>query len=212
MMTAMNMVLKTPNEAPYEAGKDLNVMVLGEDTVMAGKAYEILEDLELSFPEEGRLIHQWWDFEVLAFMALRELAAIEAATADIIIIGLRQGRELPEMVNAWIKRWLDLRKDRPGALVALLDANLHETDAMQRLLARLKQVAAEGHLDFFAKRAKEEWNDSGTFRSVKPPGNSAWCANLRPTRIAGRRMTMPAGMCGKAAGEASLYQPGRRSA
>jgi hypothetical protein len=151
----MKLVLKSPNEAPYEKGKDFGVVIACEDSSIAAPACEVLELIEQNIKDEGRLFYQWWNFEVLTVASLRELAAAEAAVADMIIIGLHEGRELPQEVTDWMKCWLRLRKDRPGALVALLDSELKTKDATQGILSQLKQVAAFGHMDFFATRAKE---------------------------------------------------------
>jgi|GEM_PF-1862030 len=151
----MKLVLKSPNEAPFESGKDFSVVIACEDSSTAAPACEVLELIERRLTDEGRLFYQWWNFEVLTVDSLRELAATEAATADIIIIGLHEGRGLPPEVSEWMKRWLGLRKDRPGALVALLDPDLKTTAASEQILAHLRQAAAFGHMEFFATRAKE---------------------------------------------------------
>jgi hypothetical protein len=91
----------------------------------------------------------------LTVASLRELAAAEAATADIIIIGLHEGRGLPAAVSAWMKAWLGLRRERPGALVALLDADLKATADAEEILKHLRQTAEFGRMEFFATRARE---------------------------------------------------------
>jgi hypothetical protein len=154
---SVKLVLKHPNEAPYEAGKDFSVVISFVDAATAERAGQILQLLGQNLKgEEGRLFHQWWNIEVLAFTSLRELAAAEAATADMIIIGLHDGRELPEMIASWVKRWMNLRKDRPGALVALLNTKSKKTDAALGILSQLKQATALGHMDFFATGAMGE--------------------------------------------------------
>jgi len=159
----MKLVLKSPNEAPYEAGKDLSVVIACEDSAAAAPACEVLELVEENLKDEGRLFYQWWNFEVLAIASLRDLAAAEAAAADMIIIGIHEEQSLPQEVTAWMKQWLGLRKDRPGALVALLDPDLKTTDASQGVLSHLKQAANFGHMNFFATRAKEG-GDAGMAR------------------------------------------------
>jgi hypothetical protein len=165
IFAAMKLVFKNPNEAPYEPGKDLSVVISFPDSTTAERANEILQQLGRNLKgEEGRLFHQWWNFEVLAFTSLRELAAAEAAAADMIIIGVHDEEELPETVADWMKRWLGLRKDHPGALVALLDAEPEKVNGSEGILSQLKQAAAMGQLDFFATRAREEKN-GGTRRA-----------------------------------------------
>ena len=151
----MKLVLKSPNEAPFEPGKDFSVVIACADSSTAAPACEVLELIEGRITDEGRLFYQWWNFEVLTVESLRELAAVEAATADIIIIGLHEGRGLPREVSEWMKQWLGLRAGRPGALVALLAADLKTTAASERILAHLRAAAEFGHLEFFATRARE---------------------------------------------------------
>lgn len=50
----MNLVLKGPNEAPYEAGRDLKVVIACEDSALAANACELLELLVDNLAKEGR--------------------------------------------------------------------------------------------------------------------------------------------------------------
>jgi hypothetical protein len=145
----MELVLPSPLRAPYEAGRDLNVVISCQDKVTTLRTCAVLGLLERHLHEAGRLVCRWWDFEILGIHALRELASREAAAADIVMIGIHEGRELPEMVDAWMKRWLELRKDRPGALVALLEPSLEKSNASPGIQLQLRQAAALGHLDYF---------------------------------------------------------------
>jgi hypothetical protein len=150
----MKLVLKSPIEAPYESGKDFSVVISFDDAVTAERAIDVLHLLGRNLKkEEGRLFHQWWNIGTLAFTSLRELAAAEAAKADMIIIGLRAGTELPEMLSAWMDRWISLRKDHPGALVVVLDSDQKTPDAAG-IISQLKRAASLGQMDFFATRAK----------------------------------------------------------
>jgi hypothetical protein len=163
----MKLVLKSPNDAPCEADKDFSVMILFDDSAAAERAEGFLRLLEQSFKEEaGRLLHQWWTHEVLAFTLMRELAALEAASADMIIIAIRQEPELRETVAAWMNRSLELRQHRPGSLVVLLDSDLKKFDDSHGFLSQLKQAAALGHMDFFATPVQTGIN----WGHGRPPG------------------------------------------
>lgn len=163
--TAMNLVLQTPDEAPPMAGRDLNVVILCVDPLMVSRAAEILKLLELNLKEEteGRLVHEWWDYEVLAFYTLREIAATRAMAADVIIIGV-QGEDLPWMVTDWMTQWLHLRKGRPGALVAVVEGDFHGS---LKTLSQLKEVAALGHMEFFSTNARNGGEESGESQDSK---------------------------------------------
>lgn len=162
----MKMVLKSPTEASYEAGNDFSVFISYDDSDSAERASELLQLIGRKLKgEDGRIFHQWWNIEVLAFNSLREMAAAEAAAADMIIVGSRAGRELPDVFNAWIKRLIALRKNRPGALVAVVNPDLKKPGSAPGIFSHLKQVAALAQMDFFATGA-EVGRDAGLTRRI----------------------------------------------
>ena len=123
---------------------------------MAAPACEFLELVELNLKGEGRLFYQWWNFEVLAISPLLKSAAAEAATADMIVIGVHGGGALPGAVTEWMNEWITLRNDRPGILVAVMDSRSKKPDASSAILLQLRQAADLGHMDFFATRTQAE--------------------------------------------------------
>ena len=195
----MRLGLNSSNEAACGAAWDLNVVIACEDSSTAAPVCEVLELIELNLHDEGRLNYLWWNFEVLAIPTLRELAAAEAATADLIIIGIHEGRELPQEVNDWMNLWLPLRKDRPGALVAVLDSDLNQQGALQEIISQLKQVAALGQMDFFASRASDVGRDAGVTGRVSDVVRQFVMARKNGAQLglpsAGR---LPAETCGAA--------------
>ena len=192
----MNLVLNGPDESPYEAGKDLNVVIACEDSALAADVCETLELLKGNLAKDGRLLYRWWNFEVLTCPTLRELAAMEAANADIILFGIHEGRALPAPVADWMQRWLKLRQRRPGAVVAVVAASLKTAAATAgNIVVQLKKTAAEGQMDFFATRAKEGRRGGGRnmgmtrglAKLVGPPGNFSRRTEACAARIAGRK-------------------------
>ena len=86
------------------------------------------------------------------------------------MLGIRENPELPWIVEAWIKRWLQLRKGRPGALVAVLDADLEKSDTATGMISQLKKLAAAGRLDFFVKSShgvEAEESDAGQSKAAR---------------------------------------------
>ncbi len=161
----MNLVLKTPSEAPYRDGKDLSILI-SCDGGMSGKALDILQSLTENLKkEDGRLLYQLWDIENMSFPELRKLGAFEAAIADMVIIGIPASPALPPSVSTWMKQWLELRKGRPGALVVLLDTGVENPETAQGMLLRLKDMASSENMDFFAIDARVG-KDTGAVRGV----------------------------------------------
>ncbi len=147
--------LKGPENAPYEPGRDFNVMLAFDDDVTASRADKFLGLLERHLKDEpGRLLHQWWNIDILAFTSMGELAALEAAAADMIILAIRDADELPGVVAVWIKQFLGRRKGRPGALLAMLESDPGKLEVSQGVFSQLEEAAALGQMDFFATRVR----------------------------------------------------------
>jgi len=153
----MNLILNSSNTEPYQPGRDFSVAIVCGDSAAATSACEVLELVEENLNGAERLFYQWWNFDVLATSTMRELelAATEAATADMLIICIRAGPELPVVVTDWMNQWLVLRKDLPGLLVALMDAGLKMPDASREILLQLRNVATLAQMDFIAARSGE---------------------------------------------------------
>jgi hypothetical protein len=163
-MARMNLVLKSPNEAPGEKGKDIHVLILGENSVLTQHASTLLGTIGRHNELEGRMICSWWNFEVLGITALRKLAATEAAAADMIVIAAREAPELSPVVVDWVSQWLALRECHPQALVALLDSSKAGQPATRGVQAQLEKTAVLGGLDFFAAEAGGRLDEGETRR------------------------------------------------
>ena len=91
-----------------------------------------------------------WKFDVLGIPKLREMAAKDAAQADIVIISCHGHNDLPVEVKAWIELWL-AENSSAIALVALFDSppmDPQQTDSIRDYIAA---VARRGQMEFFAQ-------------------------------------------------------------
>jgi hypothetical protein len=148
----MELVLNQPGMEPFEPAKDLNVVIACEDPAIAGHACAVLERIGRKNKAEGRLIYRWWNFEVLAIAALQKVAVSEAVAADMIVIAARDGKRLPKAVNDWMRQWLATGEHHRRGLLAVLVTDPDMPRGSENMLSRHKKVAAEGRMDFFAKR------------------------------------------------------------
>jgi hypothetical protein len=191
----MELVLDHPDNRAIEPTKDLVVVVACEAAATAPRACELLERIGRSAGVEGRLIYSWWTFAVLASASLRQLAASEAAAADMIMIAAREGPGLPEAVKDWISLCLASREQhlRPRALVALLESGKKPNGASCGVLSELKQLAELGAVDFFANGDQVKRNAVLTRAPALPSGNRSWCASNSAPRIVGRGGRVAAG-------------------
>jgi hypothetical protein len=86
---------------------------------------------------------------MLSIAELREMAAKDVASANLIIISSRGDRELPANVKEWIELWLGYQGDTV-ALVALFDCAPEQTKHAKATQTYLNRVAKRGRMEFFA--------------------------------------------------------------
>jgi hypothetical protein len=139
-----------PKVLDTEASPCFNVVIAYEDFDTGKHAKKTYDFLATNLGHECHFSNQMWKFDVLSVPKLREIAAKDAATADIIIVSCRGG-ELPDYVMAWIELWVGAERNHPIALVGLFDCppeDLHQTRATR---AYLTGVAKRGEMEFFAQ-------------------------------------------------------------
>lgn len=137
-----------------------NVLIAYEDLEMgkhAKKTYDFLVD---QLGNDCQFNNQMWKFGVLSIPKLREIAAADAAAADIVVISCHGG-ELPDEVKAWFNLWVNA-PDGPLALVALFDSPADAQVRTREARAYLAQQARRGHMEFFAQ--PDEWPGSQEHR------------------------------------------------
>jgi len=131
-------------------GFDFNVVIAYEDFETGKQAKKACDFLTENLGPDCHVNNQMWKFDVLGLAKLREMAAKDAAAADIIIISCRGDNELPEPLKAWIELWL-AEKGKALALVALLDRpqdHLFQSRAVRDYLAG---VAKRANMAFFSQ-------------------------------------------------------------
>ena len=170
------------------AGNDLDlspcfdVVIAYEDFETGKHAKRTYDFLTEHLHHECTFTNQMWKFDVLAMPNLRQMAAQDAAQADIIIISCHGATALPAEVKAWIELWIN-EDSHPVALVALFDENLTDTPETQTMRSYLEQVAQRGMMEFFAQ-------PSGNSTAPQSSGNTQIPAPMNVNLL--RNLTGPA--------------------
>ncbi len=163
-----------------------NVVIAFEDFSTGKQAEGAYDFLVANLSHEWQVASQMWKFEVLSIPELREMAAKDVASANLIIISSHGDRELPTDVKEWIELWLGHRGDTV-ALVALFDCAPEQARHAKATQIYLKRVAKRGDMEFFAwpqvgpVMADREYVAAGDHRrqiAVEPPvslGDTARC-------------------------------------
>jgi hypothetical protein len=146
------------NEGKAAAGEAIGgveVLLVYEDLSTGLRAREAFERVARQLELEADFEVELWKFDLLREPALLELAANDAATADIVFLSAHGQGELPGTVHLWLGHWLERRVGAPCALVILTDtlAGAPAT-ANQRLEGFCARAMAAG-VDVFLHAAEE---------------------------------------------------------
>jgi hypothetical protein len=131
-----------------EGAPVFSVVLVFEDFSTGKRAKRAYDFLAANLTHEWHVVSQMWKFEVLSIPELREMAAKDAAMANLIIVSSRGDRELPAPVKDWIEMWLGYRGDAV-ALLALFDSPPEQAEHAQATQTYLEGVAKRGQLEFF---------------------------------------------------------------
>jgi hypothetical protein len=147
MLAAMqSLSLPAFGSSDREANPALNVVIAYEDLETGKRAMKTYEYMVQQLGDQCLFADQMWKFDVLAVPKLKEIAAKDAAAAEIIIVSAHEGNELPAQVKAWIEMWTAY-KTEASALVALFDGET-ETNPIRTYLA---EVARRAGIEFFCQ-------------------------------------------------------------
>ena len=144
----MRLPLQVPVEKDSSAPFDIVIAYENFETgKQAGRLYDTLIE---RLGKECHFRNQMWKFEVLGIPKLREMAANDVMTAEIVIIACR-GTELSDDVKAWIELWVGEVGNRPLALVALFDCPPKDAVLTRDTRNYLESVALRGQMEFFVQ-------------------------------------------------------------
>jgi hypothetical protein len=148
----MRHALSCPPFGTPDVGENasFNVVIVYEDFATGKHARKTYDFLVESLGHDCRFINLMWKFDVLKVAKLRDMAARDAALADIVIVSSHGSHELPAEVGKWIESWLA----DPGetlALVALFDRPEEKSEKMSEIRHYLADVAKRGRMEFLAQ-------------------------------------------------------------
>ena len=129
-----------------EANPALNVVIAYEDLETGKRAMKTYDYLVEHLGDQCLFANQMWKFDVLSVSKLREIAAKDAAAADIIMIAAHEGNQLPREVKAWIEQWLSY-KTHASALVGLFGTESVDNPVRDYLAG----VAKRANIEFFCQ-------------------------------------------------------------
>jgi hypothetical protein len=153
-----------PAPSAAEPNPVFNVVIAYEDFETGKHAMKTYDFLVEHLGQDCQFSNQMWKFDVLSIPKLREIAANDAAQADIIMVSCHGESELPNHVLQWIDSWVSA-EGNPIVLVALFDS---EPAFGFGVRARLADAAKRAGIEFFAQ--PDEWpgRDQSSHRFTTP--------------------------------------------
>jgi hypothetical protein len=129
---------------------NINVVIAFEDANAGKHAEAFYDHLKERLGAEFEFTRYQWSFTLLQDPQVRDAAAHDAATADIVIITTHGDSELPEYIDSWFQAWVG-RNAGPMALVALFDRQPSTVELREEVRSSLARIAQTGGMDFFAE-------------------------------------------------------------
>ena len=137
----------------------LSIVVVYQDGLTRHWAAELWDRVG-SLLGGGGVCRQSWKIRDLSQPCSFSGAVRAATKADVLMVSVRDARELPLELESWIECWLPGREGRPGALVALIGVPPQPDAQLGCAHSYLADVARRGGLDFLPRERKlPEYSD-----------------------------------------------------
>ena len=133
----------------WEPKYPFDLAVAYEDLASRKRALQLYDRLAGQLLDEYDFQCTWWKFEHLQDRQLAARAADAATDANMIIVAVRDGVQLPVTAKRWIEKWLPFKTDRQSALVALIVEPHDAAGGSCPVQAYLRNVALQAGMDFF---------------------------------------------------------------
>jgi hypothetical protein len=136
-----------------------NVVIMYEDFGTGMRAKKGLDYVADELGNDLEFRHSMWRLDILQDPKLNVLAAPALAEADLLIISLRGGGQLPAKIRALIAERLAQTVNHECALVALFESAA--TATRSSVYACLANLARQHGLDFFEQALSDAEDQEG---------------------------------------------------
>ena len=134
-------------ESGASRSRNFKVVVAFDDSATSSPALKTCEYVIQQLGEDIQVRRKVVDLNQVSTPQRRAAAARDAAKADMVIVGTRDGADLPGPMEAWMGQWTAKRSTNEGALVVILNRSSNSTRGVKD---RLASVARQAHMDFFS--------------------------------------------------------------
>lgn len=151
--------LASPFSALGETTMPLRVVIAHDDMLAGQRAIRLLASLAWRLGNDVRFEPRPWPFHLLADAEWREVAAGEAAKADLLVIAAHSPARLSPVVERWMESTIARLAGREAAVVALLGTDEHPAAGDSPGLLAIQAACFAAGLACFAPGPGAELDD-----------------------------------------------------
>jgi hypothetical protein len=179
-----------PTEQTSEAGQPqrVGVVVAYEDYEAGKRAQRTCKQLLQLGHLDTAPSADLWKFDMFKFRAMREAAVEETAGADLLVVALLGGTELPSGVREWVHESLQ-HPSRPKALLVLAGPVLKDEEITPPAELELERVASKARCPYWCLHLEPPegaWSDpaypiadlEGVAQALRPRSPIAFTSSL----------------------------------
>jgi hypothetical protein len=134
--------------------KLVTVFAAYEDSPTAQRVVEFCRALAQHVCPECTITRHVWLITEFRAPALKQMAAEEAAVADVLVISVHRRETVPRELKDLLDLWLTFKTGRPSVLLALLDpAALGSPNSVETYLAG---IARREHMEFLIESVETQ--------------------------------------------------------
>jgi hypothetical protein len=138
-----------PEASHWEPKFPFDLVVAYEDETSRNRALALSDRLAADLRDDHDLQSSWWRLDFLQHPQLLERAVDAAVNANMILVSLRQSKELPFPARAWLDSWIERKDGHNCALVALLEGAAGRRETCP-VLSQLHSAARRAQMSFFS--------------------------------------------------------------
>lgn len=125
------------------------IVIASEDANGAVRAREVSEHLARELSPGAEVSSEVWRFNFLRHEDVRNVAAASITDADIVVVSARDDGELPPHVKIWIEDWVPVTRERPTALLALVERQPGTPHSLPSVCSYLRRIARRTGMNFY---------------------------------------------------------------
>jgi hypothetical protein len=139
----------TRGKSHWDPKYPFDLVVAYEDIATRNQALHLYDRIAQRLLDDYDFQCSWWKMDFLKSRPLFEQAADAAAESNMLVLSLRDGHRLPEVIERWLEAITQRRDYRKTALVSLICNLTPDKIHGAPVVTSLHRFAHQANMDFF---------------------------------------------------------------